>query len=233
MRRYSGDSEALVAAYVAGASSTALAAQHGVAVSTILAQLRKHGVAIRPKGGSAARYPQASKHAFVAAYRAGASSPDVADTEGVAHATVLGALRAAGVPRRRRGVRSPRLRLPADPTTLRHLAALIDRPRALRRYARSGGRVLYRLCVVDRDPALLDWLAEELGGRVQWDARSTTYGPVGTWQTHVAQDIVALLTALVPYLERTRAEADAFLREVRASLAPDGAAQALVGLSTG
>lgn len=194
--------------YRAGATTVELGRKYDMSPAAVNGRLRRAGVPIRE---AARRTRYQTDEAFVlqvaTLYRAGETTGTLATKFGVGRMTITRSLARAKVQIRRNGTRAATVRVPTDPLMLGYLAGLFDGEGNLQfKSARHGGRVDSigcKIAIYSTTASVMGWLKNNIGGHVRWDyTRQERHGwlPCGSWEVYRAQDVLALLSAMLPIL---------------------------------
>jgi hypothetical protein len=193
----------IVRLYTDGASTPELALRFGASSEGVRTLLRRNGVQLRPRGGSARRSGADVDAEIVRLYvDERLTRQQIVARTGVSRETVLRRLHEAGVELRAKGTRAQTIRVPDDPMKLGYLAGMLDGEGNLQRRSDGQGRVGGKLAIYSTTAGVMDWLVDNVGGRVRWDQKRTERGwlPIGIWELYRARDIAAILTAVEPLL---------------------------------
>lgn len=205
--------------YEGGATSTELAAKYGCTHAAITRRLARAGVTLRPARRRAMYDKPETLAAIVSAYQGGVPMSEIAPTFGVSHSTVQRALKQSGVKLRPFGLRKRTVTVPTDPAALGYLCGLFDGEGNLQFRDKHAGRSIgCKMAIYNTDPGVMRWLMRTVGGKVLFDtARTKRHGwlPIGTWNVYRAQDVAALLAAMLPFLIVKKRQAENALRLFR------------------
>lgn len=100
------------------------------------------------------------------------------------------------------GLRSRTVNIPSDPVALGYLCGLLDGEGNLQ-LTKGAKSVGCKMAIYSTTPAIMQWLLKHIGGVVRYDtARTVRKGwlPIGIWSVYRAQDVAALLSAMLPHL---------------------------------
>lgn len=207
----------LAAEYAQGATTTELAAKYGMAPSGVNGRLKRAGTVLRP--ARRVSIGDTSANQIISAYQAGLSMADISKQVGVTHSTIQRTLSACGVKIRPHGTRSRAITIPANPFALGYLSGLFDGEGNLQFKDKHQGRSIgCRISIYSTTPGVMRWLIGQVGGKVRYDTKRTeTKGwlPIGTWSLYRAQDVSALLSAMLPHLIIKKQAAENALRLFR------------------
>lgn len=208
VRRPDLNSVDIADSYAAGATTVELAKKYKVTPAAINRRLRGLGVNLR-EAKRRTRYD--ADPVFVEAvrdaYRSGRTTTEIADAHGVGRSSIVRTLDKAGITKRRNGTRSRTINLPTDPVKIGYLAGLFDGEGNLQFKTQvcASGRdsTGCKIAIYGTVPATIGWLKANVGGTARWDyKRQERKGwlPCGTWEIYRAQDVLAFLCLLEPYL---------------------------------
>lgn len=190
----------LAAEYIAGATTVELASKYGMHHTGVNGRLKRAGIVIRPAMRRCAGIDSSAE--MVSAYQNGMSIADVASRFGGVRSSVRRVLIDAGVEMHPHGLRSKTITVPSDPIALGYLCGLLDGEGNLQ-LKKGSKSVGCKMAIYSTTPAVMQWLLKNVGGSVRYDtARTIRKGwlPIGIWSVYRAQDVAALLSAMLPHL---------------------------------
>jgi hypothetical protein len=206
--------------YLGGLTSVDLAAKYGMTPAAICRRLGRAGVRLRPARRRTI-YDKAELAVEIAsAYRSGEPMNQIGVRFGVSRSTVCRAIHSAGASTRPHGLRRRTVSVPTG-INLGYLAGLFDGEGNLQMRYKSETSLACKIAIYSTTPEVMTWLTDNVGGAVRWDhARVKRRGwlPIGSWCVYRAQDVAALLAAMLPLLLVKRATAVKTLRVIRSRL---------------
>jgi len=209
--------------YRAGATTVDLARKYDMSPAAVNKRLRSGGVEIRAARRKTRLDADPNFAASVAAaYRSGKTTTEIANDLGVGRSSIIRALDAAGITKRRNGTRSRTITLPTDPMKIGYLAGLFDgegnlqfKTTTLRGRESTGCKI----AIYGTVPATMGWLKANVGGSARWDyKRQELKGwlPCGSWEIYRAQDVLAFLELVEPLLLAKKKQAIKAIKFLRA-----------------
>ena len=194
----------LAAEYLAGQTTVELGEKYRMTPTGVWRRLRRAGVTIRPAQRRTVYDAVEVRSKIAEAYKSGLPVCDVASLFGVSRSSVVRALKRGRIKTRPFGLRKQTIRVPTDPEDLGYLRALLDGEGNLQLRSKHAGRsVACKLAIYSTTAGVMDWLSKTVGGHVRWDhkrAERKGWLPIGIWEVYRAQDVAALLKAMLPRL---------------------------------
>lgn len=214
-KRLQVPTEELVTHYLAGETTTELAAIHNATPAAIRNRLKAAGVTMRPARRRSLHDTVAAN--VISAYGDGMNMADIAREYGVSHSTVQRTLAASAVRIRPHGLRGRTIRVPTNPVALGYLCGLFDGEGNLQFRDKHAGRSLgCKLSITSTTPGMMLWLVQNVGGSVLYNTGQVRMNrgwlPIGCWNLYRAQDVALLLTVMLPYLIVKKEQAQSALR---------------------
>jgi hypothetical protein len=157
---------------------------------------------------------------LIASYKSGSTIKMLTFQSGISRGSLYRLFKSIGFPMRRTGppLYPKTINIPVDKTIIAYIAGLFDGEGNLQWRHRTGRAASAKLSIYNTDAGIIDWLHEKIGGTVLWDhARVIRRGwkPMGSWQIHRANDVIAMLSCLIPYLIIKRESAATMLSDLK------------------
>ncbi len=206
MKRIPNDlAEKAIIEYCNGTSSDTVGQCYSISGTEVLNLVRRAGHAVRTKAGKPKIYNEGWTERFVTAYKSGKTIVEIAKEMGAGQGTVWRALASKDIICRPNGIRKQSITIPTNPAILAYVAAMIDGGGdfQLKPQKTSTGKdsIGCRLTISNTHKGLHIWLQENIGGSVHWKRMEhPDFKPIGRWQIYRARDMVALLSAILPYM---------------------------------
>lgn len=192
----------LSAEYCAGATTVELGEKHGMSPTAVNGRLRRAGIAIRPARKRCVADSSISE--IASAYQNGVSVTDIVTRYGGSRSSIVRGLKEFGVTMHPHGLRTRTVRIPVNPIFMGYLCGLFDGEGNLQIRAKHDGKsVACRMQIYSTTPAIMQWLTKHVGGTSRFDTKRTErkgWLPIGVWSLYRAQDVAALLKAMLPHL---------------------------------
>lgn len=210
LHRKGPDTETLKVEYLTGATTVDLAKKYAMSPPAINSRLRRGGVVLRPAWRRCVGDTQLPE--IVSAYQNGMSVVDIASQFGSSRSSIARFIRRSGVAMHPHGLRTRTVKIPTSQIALGYLCGLFDGEGNLQiRHKHGGSSVACKMAIYSTTPKVMQWLIANVGGSARVDTKRTMkkgWLPIGIWSLYRAQDVAALLKAMLPYLIIKREKAE-------------------------
>lgn len=201
--------------YLAGATSTQLAAKYEMSPAAICSRLGRAGVKIRPARRRVVEDNKMLPAEIVSDYIRGVPVQEIAKSRGVGRNSIVRVLKNSKVKLCK--FHRQTITIPSSELAVAYLAGLFDGEGNIN----LKGGIRPRITIYNTSPDMMRWIHSTFGGSLRYDTRRVItkgWKPIGVWSLYRSRDVAAILRAMMPYLTAKKRAAKVILDQLESDV---------------